>query len=304
VHIPAGGASATAISIPRDSYVQLAGGYGKHKINAAYSYGRQAAANKLSAQGVKGPALEQQADVGGAREAIQTVEQFTGLTINHYAAVNLAGFYTLSLAVGGVPVCLKEPVHDSYSNADFPAGEQVLSGAQALAFVRQRHGLGSDLDRIVRQQAFLSSMARVVLSAGTLTNPAKLNALVDAIQRSVVIDKGWDIFGFAEEMRGLSAGGLTFSTIPVQSLSLPTPYDGDAVKVDPREVRSFVGGLIGENLTSTGPASSGRGSAASGSVAPTGTTESAPPPASETGSAPGTATTTSGRGSDLTGCVN
>ena len=315
VHIPAGGGSATtAISIPRDSYVELAGGYGKHKINAAYSYGRQAAANRLSARGVKGPDLERQADAEGAREAIRTVEQFTGLTINHYAAVNLAGFYTLSLAVGGVPVCLKAPVHDPYSNADFPAGEQTVSGAQALAFVRQRHGLvNGDLDRIARQQAFLSSMARVVLGAGTLANPSKLGALIDAVQQSVVIDKGWDIVGFAERMRGLSAGALTFATIPVQSLSLQTPYDGDAVKVDPAEVRSFVGGRVGENPTGAAPVSSSangrRSPSATGFIAATGnssvrTTEGSPPSSGRAGSAPGTANSTSGRGSDLTGCVD
>lgn len=319
VHIPAGGGSATAISIPRDSYVQLAGGYGKHKINSAYSYGRQAAMNRLSAQGLAGPELEQQADVAGARETIQTVEQFTGLTINHYAAVNLAGFYSLSLAVGGVPVCLNEPVHDSFSNADFPAGPQVVSGAQALAFVRQRHGLTSDLDRIRRQQAFLSSAVRVVTGAGTLANPSKLSALITAIQQSVVVDKDWDLFGFAEQLRGLSAGELSFATIPIRSLTLWTPYDGDAVEVDPDEVRSFVAGLVGQNPSSTTPATGAPGNrrpvGESGPATPTDdspvrTTESRTPPDGLTGAAnlagatPSTTTSTSGRGSDPIECVN
>lgn len=168
VHIPAGGAAATAISIPRDSYVDLAGGFGKHKINSAYSRGKNAAMSSLREQGLTGAQLEVKANEAGAKVAIQTVEQFTGLTINHYVAVNLAGFSALSEAVGGVEVCLKEPVQDKYSGASFPAGKQLLSGAQALAFVRQRHGLpNGDLDRIARQQAFLSSMARTVLDAGT-----------------------------------------------------------------------------------------------------------------------------------------
>lgn len=303
VHIPAGGGSATAISLPRDSYVELADGYGKHKINSAYSRGRQDAVNRLSAQGVQGPELERQADVAGARLAIRTVEQLTGLTINHYGAVNLVGFSTVSLAVGGVPVCLRAPVHDSYSGADFPAGEQMLSGADALAFVRQRHGLaGGDLDRIARQQAFLSSMARVVLGAGTLANPSKVGALVDAVQRSVVIDNGWNLLDFAEQLRGLSAGALTFATIPVQNVNLQTP-DGDAVKVDPGEVRSFVGTLIEENK--------GRGTSTSGGarIRPVARTDSFSPPGTESGppqssSVPGTANSTSGKGADLTGCVN
>jgi LCP family protein required for cell wall assembly len=289
VHIPAGGGEATAISIPRDSYVQLAGGYGKHKINSAYTYGKQAALNKPPAPGVTAAARERQADQAGARAAIQTVEQFTGLTINHYAAVNLAGFYTLSVAVGGVPVCLRQPVHDSYSGADFPAGPQVLSGTQALAFVRQRHGLpGGDLDRIARQQAFLSSAAKVVLDAGTLANPVKLGELITAVQQAVLIDQGWDVLGFTRQMRGLSSDGLTFATIPVQSLSLPTPSDGDAVKVDPVQVRSFIQSLLGEPEPTSPSPPTAVAQAAEGSS----------PPTTETSVVPSSTST------DLTGCVN
>jgi LCP family protein required for cell wall assembly len=240
VHIPAGGAAATAISIPRDSYVDIAGGYGKHKINSAYSRGKNAAMSGLRTQGLSGAQLEVAANEAGARTTIQTVEKFTGLTINHYAAINLAGFDALSQAVGGVEVCLKAPVHDRYSGADFPAGTQTLSGAQALAFVRQRHGLTSDLDRIARQQAFLSGMAKKVLSAGTFTDPSKLNSLVAAVHGSVVLDKDWDILSFAQQLRGMTSGAIAFATIPVQSLSLATPSDGDAVKVDPAQVQQFV----------------------------------------------------------------
>jgi LCP family protein required for cell wall assembly len=240
VHIPAGGAAATAISIPRDSYVDIAGGYGKHKINSAYSRGKNASMSGLRAQGLSGAQLEVAANEAGAKTTIQTVEKFTGLTINHYASINLAGFDALSQAVGGVEVCLKAPVHDTYSGADFPAGTQTLSGAQALAFVRQRHGLTSDLDRIARQQAFLSGMAKKVLSAGTFTDPSKLSALVDAVQGSVVLDKGWDVLSFAQQLRGMTSGAIGFATIPVQSLSLQTPSDGDAVKVDPGQVQQFV----------------------------------------------------------------
>lgn len=241
VHIPAGGAAATAISIPRDSYVDIAGGYGKHKINSAYSRGKNASMSGLRAEGLSGPQLEVAANAAGAKTAIQTVEKFTGLTINHYAAINLAGFDALSRAVGGVEVCLNAPVHDTYSGADFAAGPQTLSGAQALAFVRQRHGLANgDLDRIARQQAFLSGMAKKVLSAGTFTDVSKLNSLVSAVQGAVVLDKGWDVLSFAQQLRGMTSGAIGFATIPVQSLSLQTPSDGDAVKVDPAQVQQFV----------------------------------------------------------------
>ncbi|RSM34863.1 LytR family transcriptional regulator [Amycolatopsis balhimycina DSM 5908] len=289
VHIPAGGAAATAISIPRDSYVDIAGGFGKHKINSAYSRGKNASLPGLRAQGLSGAQLEVAANEQGARTAIQTVEKFTGLTINHYAAINLAGFDALSQAVGGVEVCLKAPVHDSYSGADFPAGTQTLSGAQALAFVRQRHGLTSDLDRIARQQAFLSGMAKKVLSAGTFTDPSKLSALVGAVQGAVVLDRGWDILSFAQQLRGMSSGAIAFVTIPVLSLSLPTPSDGDAVKVDPAQVQQFV------RTTISTPAVQAAGDDTTGGVKPVAATGTKAPGASDA-KQPATST--------AAGCVN
>ncbi|MCU1682549.1 MAG: LytR family transcriptional regulator [Amycolatopsis sp.] len=300
VHIPAGGAAATAISIPRDSYVDIAGGYGKHKINAAYTYGRTNASHSLSAKGVTGADLATQSDAAGATTAIQTVEKLTGLTINHYAAVNLAGFYSLSNAIGGVQVCLNAPVHDTYSGANFPAGNVTLSGVQALEFVRQRHGLlNGDLDRIARQQAFLSSMAKTVLGAGTLTSPSKLSSLIDAVQGAVVIDKGWDILDFAQQLQGMSSGSIDFVTIPIQSLSLLTPSDGDAVKVDPVQVRNFVqnvlAGPAGSTGTSDSPTSTTSSTVASGDVnkvAQSVTTTNAP------------STPTAPKVSTASGCVN
>jgi LCP family protein required for cell wall assembly len=246
IHIPAGGGQATAISIPRDSYVQLAGGFGQHKINSAFARGKLAAQQRLRGQGVADAMLETESDRAGAKTTIATVEQLTGLTINHYAAVNLAGFSMISQAVGGVPVCLKAAVHDSYSGAEFPAGPQLVSGPQALAFVRQRHGLPhGDLDRIQRQQAFLASMARVVLSGDTLTDSAKRNNLIAAIKKTTVLDRGWDIVSFARQLQGMGAGDIHFSTIPVAAISQPTPHDGDAVEVDPQQVQAFVQEQIG-----------------------------------------------------------
>ncbi len=241
IHIPAGGGQVTAISIPRDSYVRLAGGFGQHKINSAYTYGKVAAQQQLRAQGMTGSTLETASNQAGARTAIQTVQQFTGLTINHYAAVNLAGFYFISKAVGGVPVCLKARVHDSYSGANFPSGPQMVSGSQALAFVRQRYGLpNGDLDRIQRQHAFMAGMAKTVLSEGTLTDSTKLSNLIAAIKKAVVLDKGFDIITFAQQLQGISAGHLHFVTVPIVTISLHTPSDGDAVEVDPQQVQAYI----------------------------------------------------------------
>ena len=240
IHIPAGGGPVTAISIPRDSYVALANGFGQHKINSAFTYGKVTADKQLRAQGVTGPALTIASDQAGAKTTIQTVEQFTGLTINHYAAINLAGFYLISQAVGGVPVCLKAPVHDSYSGANFPAGLQMVSGAQALAFVRQRHGLPhGDLDRIKRQQAFMASMAKTVLSTGTLTDPTRLDNLITVIKKTTVLDHGWDLLSFTQQLQGISAN-IRFLTIPIVKITLSTPSDGDAVEVNPPQVQAFI----------------------------------------------------------------
>jgi LCP family protein required for cell wall assembly len=245
IHIPAGGGSASAFSIPRDSYVQLAGGYGKHKINSAYTYAQVAATNSLSAQGVSGAQLSMQAAQAGAKNAIQTVEQFTGLTITHFASVNLVGFYNISQAVGGVPVCLKAAVNDSYSGANFPAGPQTVSGTSALEFVRQRHGLpNGDLDRIKRQQAFMASLAKTVLSSGTLTDSTKLTNLIDAVKKTVTLDQGWDVLSFAQQMQSMSSGKIAFQTIPVINIALNTPNDGSAVEVDPNQVQAFIKAAI------------------------------------------------------------
>ncbi|EWM15837.1 LCP family protein [Kutzneria sp. 744] len=247
LHIPADGRSAVAISFPRDSYVQLAGGYGKHKLNSAYAYARNDAYSDLSAQGVKGADLEQQAAVAGRKNLIKTVEDLTGgaVTINRYAEVNLASFYEISQAIGGVTVCLNQPVKEYRSGIDLPAGQQVISGGQALAFVRQRYDLPrGDLDRIVRQQAFLSGMVQKVLSADTLVNPSKLNALIEAIKKSVVISSGWDLLTFMQQLQGIVGGSVRFETIPTGQNVISA--EGQSVTVvDPDSVRDFVTGLIG-----------------------------------------------------------
>ena len=265
IHIPAGGAGSVAFSIPRDSYVQLTGGFGMHKINSAYTYAEVAAAKQLRAQGVTGPQLALQAAQAGAKNSIQTIEQFTGLQINHFASVNLVGFYDISQAIGGVQVCLNKATKDSYSGANFPAGVQTISGAQALAFVRQRHGLpNSDLDRIKRQQVFMAAMAHEVLSAGVLTNQSKLDSLISAIQKSITLDQDWDVLSFAQQLQSMSAGQIQFFTVPIVNITYHTPTDGDAVEVNPAAVQSFVQNLVhnADTPPTTQPAASGTNRAA------------------------------------------
>ena len=230
VHVPADPAKhAFAVSLPRDSYVDIAGRYGRHKLNSAYARGKNEGGSVTA----------------GRRTLIATVERLTGMHIDHYAEIGLYGFSEITKAVGGVPVCLTEAVHDPYSGANFAAGPQVLHGVKALKFVRQRHGLpGGDLDRVRRQQAFLAGLANRLFSGGTLANPARVTNLVDALTRSVVLDRGWDLFAFAEQLSSLTGDRIEFSTIPTIRPDLSTPYDGSAVEVDAAAVRAYFQELL------------------------------------------------------------
>ncbi|WP_143261814.1 LCP family protein [Allokutzneria sp. NRRL B-24872] len=256
VHIPVDG-KPVGISLPRDSYVDISGGFGKHKINAAYSFNKNAAAKKLRAAGKSKQQVEQESTSAGRKGMVETVGALTGVTVDHYAEVNLASFYEITKAIGGVEVCLKAATKDSMSGANFPKGVQTIEGAQALAFVRQRHGLPSDLDRIVRQQTFLKSMAKKVTSAGTLTDPGKLTGLVNAVKKSVVVDKNMDLLQFAQQMQTVMSGGVEFKTIPIEG-DIKTS-DGDALKVDPKQVKDFVANQTKEQppAPSTTPPSGG-----------------------------------------------
>lgn len=244
VRIPNDGQEATAISLPRDSYVDIPG-HGTHKINSAYARGKFAAQERLRNEGLSDQQeLEKQSNQEGARTLIETMEGLTDTTIDNYASINLLGFHDITNAIGGVDVCLNEAVDDPYSGARFDAGHQTIAGAEALAFVRQRHGLpNGDLDRVVRQQVFMAGLANKVLSAGTLTNPGKLNELVEAVQKSIVVDEDWDILNFAQQMKDISAGEIEFRTAPVSDSKHETPNDGMAVDIRSDELRELVHSL-------------------------------------------------------------
>ncbi len=290
VHVPAGGGRATAISVPRDSYVDLGQGLGRHKINSAWSRAAAQATDAMTGSGPTGstslfaaeaaaplspndPAVVRAASAAGARATIGAVQQLTGLPISHFAAVNLAGFADISTAIGGVPVCLRAPARDSYTGLSLPAGPQEVGGSQALAFVRQRHGLpNGDLDRIARQQAFAAGLTKQLISTGTFTNPVRLARLVGVVDRNVVLDSGWNIEQALSQFAGLSGSDLRFQTIPTGRTDLRTPYDGVAVQIDQSAVRAFVRSVVADHepgVTSSSeaaaappvqPAASGRSS--------------------------------------------
>ncbi|MCA5923192.1 LCP family protein [Curtobacterium oceanosedimentum] len=230
LHINADGSQATMISFPRDSYVDIPN-VGKGKLNSAFYYGT----------------LNGGGDTGGAKLLIKTIENLSGLSIDHYVRVSLLGFYQVVKELGPVQVCLKQATNDPFSGLDLPAGKSSLDAKQALSFVRQRHGLpNGDLDRNVRQQYFLSQEAKKVLSAGTLLNPVKMNNILGAVGDSIQTDT--DLLSLAGQMRNLRPANIQSATIP--TLGTPTIYvNGSAlsiVEVDTVGLPAFVQGLVGQ----------------------------------------------------------
>ncbi len=149
LHVPGKGKSASVISFPRDSYVAIPG-HGMAKLNAAYPDGYASVAN----QGGTAAAAQS----AGVNLLVQTLQQLSGLTIDHYAQVSLLGFLRISNAIKGVPVVLCTAQQEVDSGINLPAGRSVIQGPQAMAFVRQRENVpGSDFGRIERQQYFLRS---------------------------------------------------------------------------------------------------------------------------------------------------
>ena len=246
VRIPNNGKSATAISIPRDSYVK-APGLDKTKINGVYGQVKLDKMKQLvEEQGMDPAEAEPKATEAGREALIKTVADLTGVTVDHYAEIGLLGFSLITDALGGVDVCLKDAVYEPLSGADFPAGWQKLNGPQALSFVRQRHDLPrGDLDRVVRQQVVMASLAHQVISGKTLTSPATLNRLEGAIQRSVVLSSGWDIMDFIKQLEHLAGGNVAFATIPVVD-EAGWSDDGmqSVVRVDPQQVQDWVASLL------------------------------------------------------------
>ncbi|MFI5776258.1 LCP family protein [Nocardia sp. NPDC051570] len=252
VHIPKDLSKITAFSIPRDDYVAVNNipGYDHAKIKEAYGLKKASAEQKLQNQGVKDKVeLERQGREAGRESIVATVKQLTGVPINRFAEVSLVGFYDLANILGGVDVCLNHAVDDEYySGAVFPAGRQHLDAANALSFVRQRHGLDNgDLDRTHRQQAFLTSVAKQLKDSGTLTNVGKLQQLITAAQNDIVLSDGWNVLDFAQTMGKAGSIPIEFQTLPVKTYDT---IDGQDVNiVDPAAIKKTVRAAFGVQTT-------------------------------------------------------
>ena len=243
IHIPANGKSAVAISIPRDDYVSVAG-WGMQKIKEAYGLAKYNSENALIKKGVPNPAREHQSRDAGRAATISTITALLGVPIDHFAEVNLVGFYDLATALGGIQVCLNRAVNDAqYSGAIFPAGIQTISGVQALEFVRQRHGLpNGDLDRTHRQQAFITGVITKFRSQGIFGDLGKLQSLLTVAKKDVVIDAGWDVLGFLPQAKALTGGHIKFYTLPIEGYALRNGQDVNLISIP--TVRKFVHDLF------------------------------------------------------------
>ena len=254
IHIPANGKKAVAVSIPRDDYVNVPG-LGMKKIKEAYGYAKYGEDSRLYKLGIKEPDRERQAREVGRTATIKTISALLDVPIDHFAEVNLVGFYDLANALGGIQVCLRHAVDDAqYSGAKFPAGLQTITGVDALKFVRQRHGLpNGDLDRTHRQQAFITGVITKFRTQGIFGDIGKISALLNVAKKDVVIDQGFDVLGFLPKAKSLTGGNITFHTLPIEGYVMRNSQSVNLI--DEVKVKAFVQDLFYPKPTPKGSAS-------------------------------------------------
>lgn len=289
LHVSADHTNATAVSIPRDLVVPI----------PSCQRADGSSSEAMSAQPIN-TAYDTGGPNGGLNCVVQTVKQLTGVDIPFAGQISFNGVIEMSNAIGGVPVCVNEPIHDRYTNLDLPAGTTTLSGANALAFLRSRHGVGdgSDLGRISSQQVYLSSMLRTIKSGGTLGSPTKLYGLAHAAASNMTLSNSLNSTSTLIQM------GSALKDLPLQNVNF-VQYPGTsggtgiyAEKVKPdlttasqlfaaiKGDRPFTvpAGSTGVGSEASGPSASASPSSSSSSSAGAGSASSAPAP-SASGSA-------------------
>jgi len=209
LHKPSGGGPATMVSLPRDSYVPIPG-RGRNKLNAAYAF-------------------------GGAPLLARTVEQVTGIRLDHYTEIGFGGFVGVVDAIGGVELCPKRAIQDRRARLDVEAGCQEMEGPTALGYVRARYfDPKGDLGRVERQQEFLGAIIDKSTSPGVLLNPFRLVPLGNATTDALTIDEEdgpVDLVRFALVMRAVSGKEGVRTTVPVADPNFSSPV-GSAVRWD------------------------------------------------------------------------
>lgn len=208
------------VSIPRDSYLPIPG-YGENRVNAAFAF------------------------AGGKPSLLAaTLENATGVRIDEYVEIGFGGFVGMVNAVGGVEMCLKEPIEDEQAHIDLPKGCQTLEGKNALGYVRARHfDPRGDFGRVERQQQFLGALADKATSPSTLLNPIRYTRLNLAGGEALTVGESTGVFDmarFALAMRTISGGGGVSLTVP----SEPTTRRGMSVVVwDEEDAEALFGAM-------------------------------------------------------------
>lgn len=204
LHIPSGGGKPVLVSIPRDSYVPIPG-YGESKINAAF-------------------------DLGGPKLLAETIQQVTGLYINHYMGIGFGGFVSVVNAVGGVRMCLPGPMVDPKAGLNLKAGCQTLNGDQALGYVRTRNFALSDLQREQDQRLFIKALLSKMTSPSVLLNPFAIIPAATGSANTLTVSQGTSVYDLMHVAFALRNPETT--TVPLANLDFQTPNDGVAVQWD------------------------------------------------------------------------
>jgi len=206
VHLDATHTRATVVSIPRDTMV--------------YEPACKSATGNGVAPAQQQAIIDGAMNLGGPTCAVATVEHLTQIKMDHFIEFDFNSFRTMVDTLGGVEVCLPQAVNDPWSNLHLTAGRHLITGNQALAFVRTRHGVGngSDLGRIELQQEFFSSLIQKAESQGTLDNPVKLYDIANTATQSVTVDPGLGsisrLLSLAATLRNLHTSDISFVTMP------------------------------------------------------------------------------------------
>ena len=172
--------------------------------------------------------INQTLDLGGPSCVLDAVQQLSGVSIPHLGLIDFKGVIGMSEAIGGVEVCIANPINDPYSQLTLDAGTHLLEGEQALAFLRTRYGVGdgSDLSRISNQQVFLTSLVRKVMDEDILTSPIRLYSLASAAAQNMRLSQSLTkldtMVSMARELNDVELENISFLRLPVYDL------DGDA----------------------------------------------------------------------------
>jgi LCP family protein required for cell wall assembly len=200
VHVPSGGGKSSLISVPRDSFLPIPG-HGKNKVNAAFS-------------------------IGGPRLLTETLEQATGLRIDGYLEIGLGGFARVVDSLGGVDVCVKQPIQDAKAHLDLAAGCQTLDGPTALGYVRARYfDPKGDIGRAERQRQFLGAVVKKAATPSTVLVPWRWWDFTHAAADAVLVgqDTGLlDAYRILSTLRAVSKGDALSLVVPIGNANATT----------------------------------------------------------------------------------